>query len=260
MNALTTTDNYQTSDNKRSLLFRKLPGFFFYSQMVRVVIKASGQAKRGKFDSDAFVQASLNIVKGLESVGTQIQVEHLDRFQKLDGPCVFVGNHMSTLETFVLPCIILPFKKVNFVVKESLYHYPVFKHVMRALKPISVTRINPREDLKTMMEEGLKHLEAGVSVIVFPQTTRQTRFDPSGFNSIGTKLASRAGVPVVPVAVRTDAWGNGKRIKDFGPINPALPVRFSFGESIEVTGNGKEAQAAVVEYIESHLNKWFEEI
>ena len=259
MKVLTTTDNYQTPDKKRFFLAQRLPGLFFYVKMVRTVFKASGRAKRGKFNSAAFVEASLDMVKHLESVGAQFSIEHLDRFKNLDGPCVFVGNHMSTLETFVLPCIILPFKKVNFVVKESLYHYPVFKHVMRSLKPISVTRINPRDDLKTMMEEGLKHLEAGISVIVFPQTTRQTRFDPSGFNSIGTKLASRAGVPVVPVAVRTDAWGNGKRIKDFGPINPALPVRFSFGNAIEVTGNGKEAQADVVEYIESHLNKWFEE-
>lgn len=259
MNQLTLESNYQTPERKIHYLARKFPAWFFYGKMVKTVFHASHIAKKGKFNSEVFVDASLEIVSHLESVGARFIVEYMDRFKQLDGPCVFVGNHMSTLETFALPCIITPFKKVNFVVKESLYNYPVFKHVMHALQPIRVSRVNPREDLKTMMEEGLKQLSAGVSVIVFPQTTRQPRFDASGFNSIGTKLASRANVPVVPVAVRTDAWGNGKKIKDFGAICPKRTIRFAFGNPIEVIGNGKEAQAEVVSFIETHVNQWFSE-
>jgi len=37
----------------------------------------------------------------------------------LPSACVFIGNHMSILETFVLPCLIQPHRDVTFVVKES---------------------------------------------------------------------------------------------------------------------------------------------
>jgi len=49
-----------------------------------------------------------------------------------------------------------------------------------------------------------------ISVLIFPQTTRDLRFDPNKFNTLGIKLAKRAKVPVIPVAVKTDAWGMGK--------------------------------------------------
>ncbi|MBW2177934.1 MAG: hypothetical protein JRH03_13480, partial [Deltaproteobacteria bacterium] len=52
-------------------------------------------------------------------------------------------------------------------------------------------------------------LQRNVSVLVFPQTTRGLRFDPDKFNTLGIKLARRAKVPVIPVAVKADAWGVG---------------------------------------------------
>ena len=58
------------------------------------------------------------------------------------------------------------------------------------------------------------YLRNGMSVIIFPQTTRIMDFDRKQFNSMGVKLAKRAQVPVVPIALKTDAWGVGKWIKD----------------------------------------------
>jgi hypothetical protein len=49
-----------------------------------------------------------------------------------------------------------------------------------------------------MMDGGLARLKQGISIVVFPQTTRMVDFDASQFNSIGVKLAKKAGVPVVP--------------------------------------------------------------
>jgi len=85
---------------------------------------------------------------------------------------------MSILETFVLPCLIQPHRDVTFVVKESLITYPLFGQVMRSRQPVVVGRDNPREDLKTVLEEGQKRLEANISIIIFPQTTRSVEFDP----------------------------------------------------------------------------------
>jgi 1-acyl-sn-glycerol-3-phosphate acyltransferase len=163
---------------------------------------------------------------------------------------------MSTLETLALPAMLVPYKKITYIVKKSLVNYPVFRHIMRSRRPITVERINPREDFKVVMAEGEARLKEDISVIVFPQTTRTVVFDPAHFNTIGVKLARRAGVPVIPLAVKTDAWGNGRWLRDFGRIDPALEVHFAFGQAMEVTGSGQETQAAVITFIEAHLRRW----
>jgi 1-acyl-sn-glycerol-3-phosphate acyltransferase len=121
---------------------------------------------------------------------------------------------------------------------------------------VVVERANPREDFKVVMEEGARRLQQGISIVVFPQTTRTTTFDPAHFNTIGVKLAKRAEVPVIPVALRTDAWGNGRWLKDFGPIDPGRTVHFAFGPPLAVQGSGQETQAAIVDFIEKKLGEW----
>ena len=45
-----------------------------------------------------------------------------------------VANHMSTMETFCLPGILVPHRPVAFVLKRSLTRYPVFSHVVNAIR------------------------------------------------------------------------------------------------------------------------------
>ena len=102
----------------------------------------------------------------------------------------------------------------------------------------------------------MERLQSGISIVVFPQKTRSPLFDPAAFNSIGIKLAKRAQVPVVPLALKTDAWGNGKHVKDVGVIDPTKEVHFAFGRPLPVTGSGSDAQQAVVAFIREHLLAW----
>jgi len=146
--------------------------------------------------------------------------------------------------------------QVTFVVKESLLNYPVFKHVMRSRNPVAVTRTNPRQDLKTVMSEGSDRLANNISVIVFPQTTRSTGFDPQHFGSIGTKLAKKAGAPVIPFALKTDAWRNGRTLKDFGRLDPDIPVKVAFGKPLEITGKGNEEHQQIIDFIAEKLAAW----
>jgi 1-acyl-sn-glycerol-3-phosphate acyltransferase len=237
-------------------LARTFPGLAFYPGLFGIVWRAAGLAKRGRYDDAAWVASSADTVRLVESLGARVEVENIAAYAGLSSPAVIIGNHMSTLETFALPSILRPFRPVTFIVKKQLVDMPVFKHVMRTRAPVVVGRANPREDLKIMLEEGEARLRAGMSVIVFPQKTRAASFTPSEFNSIGVKIAKRAGVPVVPLALRSDAWGLGQMIKDMGPIRPQNPVRFSFGQPITVTGNGREAQEAIIRFIVEKLHSW----
>jgi 1-acyl-sn-glycerol-3-phosphate acyltransferase len=248
--------SYRSPAAAPSRLAAAFPGLAFYRRAAGIVWRAGRQAARGRYDDAAWSRSSLAIFRALEKAGVRIAIDGADHFLALEGPCVFIGNHMSTCETFLLPTIIRPSKPVTFIVKRELTEYPVFGHVMRSRDPILVGRSNPREDLKAVLEGGVRRLQAGISIIVFPQTTRTPVFDPAAFNSIGVKLAKRAQVPVVPVALKTDAWGNGRIVKDVGRIDPTREVRFAFGEPLRVQGTGAAEHQQVVDFIRRNLLAW----
>lgn len=249
-------DVYQTAAHRPPWFTRTFPAFNFYRKFCWNVYRSSRIARRGQYDARQWSRTSFDVLKALESVGVQTEIRGVDHIRALETPCVFVGNHMSMLETMVLPAIIQPVCDVTFVVKQSLLDYPLFRHIVRARDPIAVSRDNPREDFKAVMNGGMERLGNGVSVVVFPQTTRSLAFDPAEFNSIGIKLAMRAKVPVVPIALKTDAWGNGKWIKDLGPIDTARKVHFAFGQPIPIEGRGGQQHQQIIDFIQAELKGW----
>jgi 1-acyl-sn-glycerol-3-phosphate acyltransferase len=228
----------------------------FYRKMLWIVWKGWRLAKKRAYSGEQWIHSSLEMVKGLESVGVQFDIQNIASYRELPCACVYVGNHMSILETFVLPCLIRPYRRVTFVVKDSLMKYPFFGPVLQSRDPVIVGRANPREDLKTVMEEGQEKLKKNISIILFPQTTRSVEFDEKKFNTLGVKLAKRAGVPVLPVALKTDAWGIGRKLKDFGKIDPQKRVHICFGDPMHVSGSGKEEHRHIIEFISEKLEHW----
>ncbi|MDX9714567.1 MAG: lysophospholipid acyltransferase family protein [Dissulfurispiraceae bacterium] len=247
---------YTSSAKKRPLSARIAPQTYFRLKLSMIVIAGGLKAKKNMYGDSEWIGSSLSTLDLLEKTGINISIKGADNFINLKGPCVFISNHMSTLETFVLPGVIQPYRDVAFIVKKSLLTYPVFGHIMRSRNPVVVSRENPRDDLKTVLTEGAQRLTKGISVIVFPQGTRSSRLDSSDFNTIGIKLAKNAGVPLVPVALKTDAWGNGKLIKEFGRMKPGANVYFEFGSPMRISGRGTEEHEAVVAFIRSRLSEW----
>jgi 1-acyl-sn-glycerol-3-phosphate acyltransferase len=257
MHRLQYTENfYRTPANPRILLAKVFPSLLFYSNLIEIVIRASRVAKRGEYGDDNWIESSLDVLRRLEQAGVKVEISGIENIEGQSGPVVFIGNHMSMMETMVLPVIIQPILPVTFVVKESLLNYPFFKHIMRSRNPVAVSRTNPRQDLKVVMSEGVSRLQAGVSVIVFPQTTRSHTFDPTQMSSIGVKLAKKAGVPVIPIALKTDCWQNGSWIKDFGKLDLSKTAHYSFGAPMLVAGKGDEEQAEINTFIVNKLQKW----
>jgi 1-acyl-sn-glycerol-3-phosphate acyltransferase len=251
-----TGGSYHTPQGRGKTLPKFSPSLTFYARLVAIVTRSSRRARRGRYDTWDWATSSFEVFTALERVGVQFHITGADNIAGTDGPCLFIGNHMSSLETFVLPCIIVPFRDVTFVVKESLIDYPVFKHVMRSRDPVTVGRANPREDLRAVLGGGTEILKSGRSIVIFPQTTRTHVFDPGEFNTIGIKLAKKAGVPVIPVALRTDAWGTGRRLKDFGPIDPSKAVHFAFGSPMHVTDRGNSEHRSIIAFITGKLREW----
>ena len=69
-------------------------------------------------------------------------------------------------------------------------------------------------------------------------------------------MAQRSNVPVVPLALATDAWASGSLVKDFGKIDNSKTVRFSFGAPIRIQGRGSDENQQVIRFIGDKLAGW----
>ena len=259
MEPLTSGDTYDTPEDTPRFLGDRLAlgtRWYFTYLLARLVLECRSAANRGEYDTAAWARSSMRNVHELEGCGARCHFRGFDHVRQAPRPSVFVGNHMSILETFALPGLIAPIMPVTFIVKDSLVRHRFFGAIMRSRDPVVVGRANPREDFETVLREGAARLAHGISLIVFPQATRMPRFDPEQFNTLGIKLARRAGVPVVPMAVRSDFWANGRLLKDLGPLHRDRPVHIEFGAAMSVKGTGSEQHAAVVRFIEEHLAVW----
>lgn len=253
------TGAYRTDPARPRSLSARLLGRFdawYYLRLVGLLVSGDRLVRRGEFSTQTWAAHSLSFLRLLEDIGATVDISGLEHPGGLGRPAVFVGNHMSALETFLLPAMLLHLDKTTAVIKESLLTYPLLGAFARATEPIAVGRKNPREDLKTVLEQGRACLQAGRSVVLFPQATRSATFDPEAFNSLGVKLARSAGAPVVPLALKTDLQANGRLIKDIGPLDRSKTVYFRYGPPLEVHGNGKEANEAVVRFITDCLAGW----
>jgi len=251
---LTNKDVYFSDTNKKSLF----PSVSFYLKLIKIIYSANRKAVKGLYDGINHTAASLHVLHALESVGVKIKVEGMNNIKKADTPVVFVANHMSSMETMILPAFIYPIKPVIYVIKQELTTFPLFGKVVSANDPIVVSRQNPRQDLLRVFEEGAKRLADGKSIIIFPQKTRIKYFKVKDFNTMGEKLAQKNNVYLIPTALLTDAWGNGKLLKDFGKIDPNKKVFVSFGEPFKVGKDTAAAHRKVIEFIESKFNEWGE--
>ena len=124
-----TADTYQTDEGTpRYFLDRIMLGgcWVFLGKFLSIVFKSRAISLRGEFDTKVWANTSIEILKLIEKCGGRFEIEGLDNIRNSQGPTVFIGNHMSILETMIFPGIIAPVKEVTFVVKDSLVKHPVF--------------------------------------------------------------------------------------------------------------------------------------
>ena len=223
---------------------------------ISIILRDRKVGLEGKYDKKTWAASSYDIFRLIEQCGGRFNITGLDNLHNCKEPVVFISNHMSTLETMVFPGIIAPVMDVTFIVKKSLVEHRYFGPIMKARKPIIVGRTNSREDFKKVMTEGPDLLAKGISIVVFPQSTRKDVFIPSEFNSLGVKLAKVANVKVIPVAIKTDFWGHGKFLKDLGPLHRNKAIYMDFGKPMEISSLEKVEHEKIIEFIYSSLIKW----
>lgn len=253
---LRTTGCYETPACARTV--RKAAGaaWRYHAQVIHSLILGQRAARHGRLDQTTWATLGHAALAKAEQLGAVVHCDGFKNGVRNGTPVVYVANHMSMMETIVLPPLLLGFGPLAIVLKNSLMHYPWLGAVFRALDPIGVSRRNARLDLRAVLDQGCAKLAAGTSVLLFPQGTRSGIFEPERFNTLGEKLSRDAGVPLVPIAVQTDFTPPGRLLRDFGPVDIRRPIRFSVGPAIMPDLARGERHQTALAFITKRLRTW----
>lgn len=174
------------------------------------------------------------VVKGRENIPAQ--------------PTLVLSKHQSAWETVALQEVFIP---AVFVLKQELLKIPFFGWGLAALRMIAIDRSAGKEALRLMVEQGRDRLEKGIWVIVFPEGTRvppgeQVRYKPGA-----AYLATKTGIPVLPVAHNAgEVWPRKALL-----IKPGI-ITVSIGPAIATQGlKDSQVNAAVEAWIEGEMRQ-----
>jgi len=142
--------------------------------------------------------------------------------------CVVVSNHQSAWETYFLGLLFVPQATV---LKIELTRIPLFGWALKMAAPIAIDRTKPALALKQMLTQGKKRLLDGIWVMIYPEGTRVRPGKQGQFNKGAALLASKAGVPLLPVAHNAGSfWPAGQFLKRPGVVRVIIGPPVSTGD------------------------------
>lgn len=133
-------------------------------------------------------------------------------------PYIFAANHQSQFDIFALQ----GFLGIDFrwLAKKELFQVPIWGPAMRRAGYIPIDRSHGRQALKSL-DEASRKIAAGTSVIIFPEGTRTRDGKMQDFKAGAMVLAIKAGVDIVPVAIKGtyEILPKGKLLMQAGKVS-----------------------------------------
>ncbi len=151
--------------------------------------------------------------------GVTYRVTGLENLPR-DTAAVVLAKHQSTWETLALHWL-LP--QMSWVIKRELLWVPFFGWAMNLLAPIAIRREQGANALKQVLRQGKTTLQAGRWILLFPEGSRLAPLTRTKYGASGAKLATLAGVPLVPIALNSGHfWPRKAFLKTPGVIEVVI--------------------------------------
>lgn len=114
-------------------------------------------------------------------------------------PAIFLMNHSSTLDLFIIISLHLP--RVRFIAKKELLYNPFFWAIARMTGQIMIDRRDARKALK-QLNEAYRHIRKNrLSIMFAPEGTRSETGKIMSFKPGAFLTAIELGYPVVPIFI-----------------------------------------------------------
>jgi 1-acyl-sn-glycerol-3-phosphate acyltransferase len=161
-----------------------------------------------------------------------------------DQPYVFMANHASSLDIWAV-FVAIP-RRIRLIAKKQLARIPLFGWVMWAGRFIFIDRQNGVAARRSI-DVACRRIHDGDSVLLFPEGTRSRDGTLGPFKKGGFHLAVKAGVPIVPVALRGthELMPRGSLLLRSGTITAII------GEPIPTQGLSDAERATLSERVRS---------
>jgi 1-acyl-sn-glycerol-3-phosphate acyltransferase len=130
----------------------------------------------------------------------RMRVVNPENFPTTDKPYIICANHSHLFD--VVPMVVYTNRKIRFMAKKEVFHTPFLKGLAKIMGAYGVDR--GAGDIAAL-KKTIEILKGGDCIGVFPQGTRCSYIDPRDTEpkeGIGM-IASRAGVGILPVCIRT---------------------------------------------------------
>jgi len=171
-------------------------------------------------------------------VGLKLHVSMSESAQKImkDKKAVcFFSNHTSMLD---IPAVVFVSKvQTGFVAKAVVRKIPAINLLAKAMKCVFIDRSN-RQDSINGIRNGVKILESGHSMLVFPEGTRSKTGAIAPFKPGSFRLAMESHTPIIPVTIKGLRQSMEGRKKFFGSFDAYIdfgnPVYISIDEDRDV--------------------------
>ncbi len=164
------------------------------------------------------------------------------------GPVVFVSNHQSYWDIPVFFAAI-KMKQFGFVAKEDLGKIPGFGKWIADIRSVFIIRDDARASLRAI-EEGVKLLGQGFSLVIFPEGTRSKGPEMGEFKKGSLRLATKAQVPIIPITL----GGTYRAFEEKGYVTPAK-VKFEIHPPVYTSGLTRKEASSLPEKVESIIRK-----
>ncbi|GAB3947160.1 lysophospholipid acyltransferase family protein [Corynebacterium tapiri] len=178
---------------------------------------------------------------------TVVGAEHIPA----EGPALIASNHTNYYDFIFagVPAYLRGKRLVRFMAKKEVFEVPVVGALMRAMKHVSVDRSAG----KSSISDAISHLNAGELVGIFPEATISRSFELKDFKTGAVRIATEAGVPLIPLVT----WG-GQRVWTKGgklALRPRVPVHIQVGEPVDTSGTPEEATQRLKDAMQELLVK-----
>ena len=116
-----------------------------------------------------------------------------------DGPFIIVANHSSLLDPVILGVSIRP--KIIFIAASYLFEIRWLGYLLRKANSIPINRENYTNNIKSL-KQALKILQKGGVLGIFPEGGVDRQKDDLPIKAGAAFLATRVGVPIVPIKIK----------------------------------------------------------
>jgi 1-acyl-sn-glycerol-3-phosphate acyltransferase len=181
--------------------------------------------------------------------GTGCTVNVIGEENVPEGNCLFVHNHQEYFDVLIMIGYIN--KPKGFIAKKELEKIPAVSYWMKQIHCVFMDREDSRESVKSILQ-GVDLLKSGYSMSIAPEGTRSKGPNMGEFKKGSMKLATKAGVPVVPVALNNVyKLTNGKGFLHIKPTKMDIIIC----KPIDTKTMSREEQNNLSEIVKAEIQK-----